>query len=309
MDNKQLGRFIAEMRKQKGYTQKQLADMLFVTDKAVSRWECGLGFPDVKTLQPLSKALGVNLAELLDGKRYEAETVPIKEANRLIATTLRYYKAEISTAKRHLQTMLVLGVVAIFFILNLALGYVFEWMQGNTISFPYPFFILRYVRHIVAAIALSLVGLMRIRSTWQRWTAPASAACSAIAVLSSIAMLACVWYFFPDEMTVVECFELALLLLATACIGASTCCMSRHCSKAARLLLLVAGILTFVGILIVSFLPGTLFDVECLRALSLSSPLFLQVLCMRMIEKNDAEDHTDGSSQRRNYYGHSRKSI
>lgn len=293
MDNKQLGAFIAEMRKQRGYTQKQLADMLFVTDKAVSRWECGLGFPDVKTLQPLSETLGVSLAELLDGKRYEAETVPIQEANRLIATTLHYYKAEISTAKWHLRTMLLLGVVAIFFVLNLALGYVFEWMQGNMISVLYPFYILRFIRHIVTAIALLLIGLVCLRSAWRRWAVPTAAVCSAAATLCSVVMLASISYFFPDEMTIVDYIELTLLLLATACIGASIRCLLQHCGKAGRLLLLAAGILTFVGILIVAFHPGIRLDVECVRALSLSSPMILLSLCMRMLTKDALENLTD----------------
>ncbi len=297
MDNKQLGKFIGEMRKQKGYTQKQLADMLFVTDKAVSRWECGLGFPDVKTLQPLSEALGVSLAELLDGKRYEAETLPTKEADRLIATTLRYYKTEISTAKRHLQTMILVGVIAIFLVLNLAFGYVLEWMQGNTISFLYPFFILRYVRHIVTAIALLLIGLMCLRSVWQRGATPAAVACSIIATLCSVIMLASIWYFFPDEMTIVEYVELALLLLAITCIGASVYCMPQHCNKAACLLLLAAGILTFVGILIVAFHPGTSLSMESIRALSLSSPMLLLALCLRTHEKVAVEKHADGISK------------
>lgn len=293
MDNQQLGRFIGEMRKQKGYTQKQLADMLFVTDKAVSRWECGLGFPDVKTLQPLSEALGVSLAELLNGKRYEAETVPVKEADRLIATTLRYYKAEVFTAKRHLRTMLLLGVVAIFFVLNLALGYVFEWMQGNTVSISYPFFVLRFVRHIVTAIALLLIGLVCLRSSWQRWAVTAAAVCSAVATLCSVTMLACISYFFPDEMTIVDYMELVLLLLAIACIGAFIRCLPQHCSKAARLLLLAVGILVFAGIGIVAFHPGTLLNMECIRALSLSSPMILLSLCMRMQTKDVLENRAD----------------
>ena len=46
MDAKTTGRFIAELRKQKGYTQKELAEKIMVTDKAISRWETGKGLPD-----------------------------------------------------------------------------------------------------------------------------------------------------------------------------------------------------------------------------------------------------------------------
>ncbi len=68
MDTNATGRFIAELRKQKGYTQKELAEKLMVTDKAVSRWETGKGLPDTSLLRPLADILGVSVGELLAGK-------------------------------------------------------------------------------------------------------------------------------------------------------------------------------------------------------------------------------------------------
>lgn len=65
MEAKKLGEFIAEKRKEKQITQKELAKRLNVTDKAVSRWERGLGFPDINTLEPLADALGITLTELM----------------------------------------------------------------------------------------------------------------------------------------------------------------------------------------------------------------------------------------------------
>ena len=50
MDNIRFGAFVAQLRKEQGLTQKELADRLNVTDKAVSKWETGKGFPDVKLL-------------------------------------------------------------------------------------------------------------------------------------------------------------------------------------------------------------------------------------------------------------------
>lgn len=71
MDNIKIGKFIAELRKENNMTQKQLANILGVTDKAVSKWERGIGYPDISLLQELSKALGVNVNELLAGNRDE----------------------------------------------------------------------------------------------------------------------------------------------------------------------------------------------------------------------------------------------
>ena len=65
MDNIRFGAFVAQLRKEQGLTQKELADRLNVTDKAVSKWETGKGFPDVKLLEPLAQALGISLVELI----------------------------------------------------------------------------------------------------------------------------------------------------------------------------------------------------------------------------------------------------
>ncbi len=65
MNAKEMGEFIAKTRKENQITQVELAKKLNVTDKAVSRWERGLGFPDINTLEPLADALGVSLTELM----------------------------------------------------------------------------------------------------------------------------------------------------------------------------------------------------------------------------------------------------
>ena len=66
MEVKELGQFIAGLRKEKQMTQAELAERLHVTDKAVSRWERGVGYPDINTLEPLADALGVTLTELMN---------------------------------------------------------------------------------------------------------------------------------------------------------------------------------------------------------------------------------------------------
>ena len=58
MDYHKVGTLISSLRKEKGYTQKQLAEMIQVSDKAVSKWERGMGCPDVSLLGELSAALG-----------------------------------------------------------------------------------------------------------------------------------------------------------------------------------------------------------------------------------------------------------
>lgn len=69
MDAKTLGDFVAGRRRELGLTQAQLAERLHLTDKAVSRWERGVGLPDLATLEPLAAALEVSLTELLTARR------------------------------------------------------------------------------------------------------------------------------------------------------------------------------------------------------------------------------------------------
>lgn len=73
MEAKQFGRFIAGIRKEKKMTQAELAQQIHVTDKAVSRWERGLGFPDIQTLEPLAQALGITVLELMRSEKKETE--------------------------------------------------------------------------------------------------------------------------------------------------------------------------------------------------------------------------------------------
>ena len=68
MDQTKIGELIRALRTQKGLTQKKLAEVVGVGDKAVSKWERGLGCPDVSLLPDLSKVLGVRLETLLSGQ-------------------------------------------------------------------------------------------------------------------------------------------------------------------------------------------------------------------------------------------------
>ncbi len=73
MDLNKIGKFISEERKKKNYTQKQLADILNVSDRTISKWECGKGFPEISLLQPLCEELGISVNELLSGERLDNE--------------------------------------------------------------------------------------------------------------------------------------------------------------------------------------------------------------------------------------------
>lgn len=73
MDASKLGPFIAQLRREQKMTQADLARRLQVTDKAVSRWERGVGLPDINSIEPLAEALGVSVLELMRAERMPAE--------------------------------------------------------------------------------------------------------------------------------------------------------------------------------------------------------------------------------------------
>ncbi|MDD6146365.1 MAG: helix-turn-helix transcriptional regulator [Oscillospiraceae bacterium] len=69
MDQIKIGRFIAETRKSHHLTQRQLADALAISDKTVSKWECGKGLPEISLMLPLCNALNITVNDLLSGEK------------------------------------------------------------------------------------------------------------------------------------------------------------------------------------------------------------------------------------------------
>lgn len=111
----EFGRFIAHQRKAVGLTQKELAERLLVTDKAVSRWENGHGYPDIETLENLSKALEVSLVELMHSKKNESDTITIQEASESISSTISINAAARRSERR--ITLILFTASLIFMIL------------------------------------------------------------------------------------------------------------------------------------------------------------------------------------------------
>ena len=65
------GSVIRKLRESRGMTQQALAERLYVSSKAVSKWETGQGFPDISLLEPLAGALGISVIELLNGEEIQ----------------------------------------------------------------------------------------------------------------------------------------------------------------------------------------------------------------------------------------------
>ena len=88
MDTNKFGTFIQTRRKEIGLTQAQLGEKLGVTDKAISRWERGVGFPDISLLEPLAQGLGITITELMRSEKMEQEQISVQEVEDMMVQTI-----------------------------------------------------------------------------------------------------------------------------------------------------------------------------------------------------------------------------
>ena len=84
MDQIRIGKFIAESRKSKNLTQRQLADTLSISDKTISKWECGKGLPEVSLMLPLCAALDITVNDLLSGEKVSSTDYQKKAEGNMI---------------------------------------------------------------------------------------------------------------------------------------------------------------------------------------------------------------------------------
>lgn len=112
MEQEKIGKFILQLRKEKGMTQKDLAEKLGVTDRAISKWENGRGMPELSLMKPLCDELGISVNELLSGEKIESESYQEKfEEN--ILNTIEYTNKK--GAHKNLVFLCIIG--AVFFVM------------------------------------------------------------------------------------------------------------------------------------------------------------------------------------------------
>nr|WP_321508944.1 helix-turn-helix transcriptional regulator [uncultured Hyphomonas sp.] len=113
-----MAQFISTLRKEKELTQKDLAEQLGVTDKAVSKWERGLSCPDISLLAKLSEILGVTTSELLKGEKADA---PAPEMEAVVESTLRYADQStqgIKSSSKRWKSLAIIAGVLLLSVLN-----------------------------------------------------------------------------------------------------------------------------------------------------------------------------------------------
>ena len=94
IDKTEFGSFLFELRKEKGLTQRELADKLLVSAKAISKWETGANMPDVSLLIPLADILGVTVTELLKCERNKEASINPNEVERLVKKAINLKDSE-----------------------------------------------------------------------------------------------------------------------------------------------------------------------------------------------------------------------
>ncbi len=133
MDQKKIGKFIAELRKKNNLTQEELANKLGITKNAVSKWERGLSMMDVSLLNPVCNILGISIVELLNGEKIKQDELIIKTDD-TIKNTIEYSNKQIknSRIKSIILTSLVIAIVCV----GVFFGYKIVLLNKYTLKKP-----------------------------------------------------------------------------------------------------------------------------------------------------------------------------
>ena len=150
MDQVKIGKFISDERKAKGYTQKQLSELLGISDKTISKWECGNGFPEVSLLLPLCNELEITVNELLTGERISQQNYK-KKAEENMVNMIR--EKEENKQKILLTTMI--GVISTITFVTLLLVVCF---YTDVIILP--------IKIVLMMIAISVFGVGLYVAMW-----------------------------------------------------------------------------------------------------------------------------------------------
>lgn len=143
MDQIKIGGFIAEERKRKGYTQKILSEKLGISDKTISKWERGNGFPEVSLLIPLCSELDITVNELLSGERVSEEQYRKKAEENMVNLV-----KEAQENKKKIILSVMVGILTILAAVPLFMvARMFDMRTGVRITF------------IVIGIVVMIIGI------------------------------------------------------------------------------------------------------------------------------------------------------
>ena len=150
MNQVKIGKFIADERKAKGYTQKQLSELLGISDKTISKWERGNGFPEASLLLPLCNELEITVNELLTGERISKQSYKEKAEENMV--NLIKEKEE---NKQKILLTTIIGVISTITFVTLLLVVCF---YTDVITLP--------IKMVLMVIAISVFGVGLYVAMW-----------------------------------------------------------------------------------------------------------------------------------------------
>lgn len=134
MNQEKIGHFITKCRKEKNMTQQELANVLGVTDRAISKWENGRGMPDYSLIKPLCNELGISINELLSGEKIKVEEEQ-KKFEENVLNTLNYTSKKINRIKKVLKTILIsILLIAVTILILFGIDY-HRMIKGKPVIF------------------------------------------------------------------------------------------------------------------------------------------------------------------------------
>ncbi|MFC6346535.1 helix-turn-helix domain-containing protein [Vagococcus carniphilus] len=122
MEKKTIGTMISLLRKEKGMTQQTLAEKMNVTDKAVSKWERDLSFPDVNTIPKLAEILGVSIDELMHAKVEDKKSINKNKIIEVVDVVLKAIGIAMGIAVTVLSILGELEIKSAFIMLGIGLA-------------------------------------------------------------------------------------------------------------------------------------------------------------------------------------------
>ena len=152
MNSQKMGELISSVRKSKNMTQKELADQLSVTDKAVSKWERGIGYPDITILPSLSDALGVTMSDLLNGEITAEKAEQETGTDEIISNTLKY-AGEVQRHRKFKSSNLAISILTIVFLIAVFICILCNFVSSGKIDWAlYPTGALAFVWFIIVPL-------------------------------------------------------------------------------------------------------------------------------------------------------------
>ena len=134
MDQIKIGQFIARMRKEKNLTQRQLADILDISDKTISKWETGNGLPDVSLMMPLCETLTISVNELLSGERLVDRDYKDKAEENMLALLKGHYRRMLCMAVLSIVSTALVVCIGAYLSLHVSVAQA-TWLGNAQIQF------------------------------------------------------------------------------------------------------------------------------------------------------------------------------